>query len=87
MFGYWGKILRINLTTRTSVTEDVPESVWKKLFGGSSFGAKVLLEETPPKVDPLSEENKIIFTTGIWQSAKNPGKLNINIKILLKDKK
>ncbi len=73
MFGYWGKVLRINLTKRTSVTEDVPESVWKKLLGGSAFGAKVLLEETPPKVDPLSEENKIIFATGIWQSAKNPG--------------
>lgn len=73
MFGYWGKVLRIDLTKKDYKIEDVPESVWKKLLGGSAFGAKVVLEETPPKVDPLSAENKIIFAVGAWQSAKNPG--------------
>lgn len=73
MYGYWGKVLRIDLTERKSKVEDIPEEVWQKFVGGSAFGAKVLLEETPPKVDPLSEENKIIFGVGIWQSAKNPG--------------
>lgn len=73
MYGYWGKVLRINLTKRSYKVEDIPESIWKKFIGGSAFGAKILLEETPPKVDPLSEENKIIFAVGIWQSAKNPG--------------
>ncbi|MBN2395384.1 MAG: aldehyde ferredoxin oxidoreductase, partial [Candidatus Atribacteria bacterium] len=73
MYGYWGKILRINLTQKSYHTEEVPENVWKKFVGGSAFGAKVLLEETPPKVDPLSEENKIIFGVGIWQSDKNSG--------------
>jgi len=73
MYGYWGKVLRINLKERSYQVEEVPESVWQKYVGGSAFGAKVLLEETPPKVDPLSEENKIIFAVGLWQSAKNPG--------------
>jgi aldehyde:ferredoxin oxidoreductase len=73
MYGYWGKVLRLNLTTKKYKVEDVPENVWKKFIGGSAFGAKILLEETPAKVDPLSEENKIIFGVGIWQSAKNPG--------------
>ena len=73
MFGYWGKVLRIDLTKRNYKIENVPESVWKKLLGGSAFGAKVLLEETPPNVDPLSAKNKIIFAVGVWQSAKNPG--------------
>jgi aldehyde:ferredoxin oxidoreductase len=73
MYGYWGKVLRLNLTTKKYKVEDVPESVWKKFIGGSAFGAKILLEETPAKVDPLSEENKIIFGVGVWQSAKNPG--------------
>ena len=31
------------------------------------------MEETPPKVDPLSESNKIIFGVGVWQSTKAPG--------------
>ena len=73
MYGYWGKVLRINLSDKSIRTEDVPEQVWKKLVGGSAFGAKVLLEETPPKVDPLSEENKIIFGVGIWQADKGAG--------------
>ena len=73
MYGYWGKVLRINLSKQSYQVEDVPEEVWKKFVGGSAFGAKMLLEETPPKVDPLSEENKIVFAIGIWQSAKNPG--------------
>jgi aldehyde:ferredoxin oxidoreductase len=73
MYGYWGKVLRINLTTKKYKVEDVPESVWKKFIGGSAFGAKILLEETPPKVNPLSKENKIIFGVGVWQSGKTPG--------------
>ncbi|GAB4114077.1 MAG: aldehyde ferredoxin oxidoreductase family protein [Candidatus Caldatribacteriota bacterium] len=73
MYGYWGKVLRVNLSKQSYQVEDVSEEVWKKFVGGSAFGAKVLLEETPPKVDPLSEENKIVFAVGVWQSAKNPG--------------
>ena len=73
MYGYWGKVLRINLTSKTYESESVSESTWKKFVGGSGFGAKVLLEETPPKVDPLSRENKIIFGGGCWQAVKAPG--------------
>ena len=73
MYGYWGKVLRVNLTNSTYVSEEVPENVWKKFVGGSGFGTKVLLEETPPKVDPLSVENKIIFGIGAWQAVKAPG--------------
>ncbi len=73
MYAYWGKVLRVNLTKKSTVIENVPEEVWKKLVGGSAFGAKILLEETPAKVDPLSEENKIIFSVGVWQADKAPG--------------
>jgi aldehyde:ferredoxin oxidoreductase len=71
--GYWGKILRINLTNKTYKIEDVPESTWKKFVGGAGFGAKVLLEEVPPKVDPLTPENKIIFAVGALQALRVPG--------------
>ena len=73
MYGYWGKVLRVNLTTKKYVVEEVPLEVWKQFIGGSGYGAKVLLEETPPKVDPLSPENKIIFAVGAWQSVNAPG--------------
>ena len=73
MYGYWGKVLRVNLSKQIFQVEDVSEEVWIKVIGGSGYGAKVLLEEVPPKIDPLSEENKIIFAVGLWQAAKAPG--------------
>jgi len=73
MYGYWGKVLRVNLSNKSFKVEDVQENVWKKYIGGSGYGAKVLIEETPPKIDPFSEKNKIIFAVGLWQAAKAPG--------------
>jgi aldehyde:ferredoxin oxidoreductase len=64
--GYWGKVLRINLNDRSYRVENVDESIWKKFIGGSGYGTKILIEETKPKIDPLSEENKIIFGVGLW---------------------
>jgi aldehyde:ferredoxin oxidoreductase len=71
--GYWGKVLRVNLTDRTFREEPVGEDVWRRLLGGAGYGAKVLLEETPAKVDPLGPENKIIFGIGCLQSVPAPG--------------
>jgi len=71
--GYWGKVLRINLTDRKIKTEDVPEKIWKQVIGGAGYGAKVLLEETTARVDPLSPENKIIFGVGCYQALRAPG--------------
>jgi len=73
MNGYWGKVLRINLNNKTYQIENISESIWKKFVGGSGFGAKILLEEVPPKIDPLSPENKIIFAVGAMQALKVPG--------------
>jgi len=71
--GYWERVLRVNLTNKTYKIENVPERIWKKFVGGSGFGAKVLLEEVPPKIDPLSPENKIIFAIGAMQALRVPG--------------
>ena len=71
--GYWGNILRINLYSRTYNIEIFNEDDRKKFVGGSGIGSKIILEEVPPKVDPLSEKNKIVFGVGPWQSLKTPG--------------
>ena len=62
--GYAGKILRVNLTDKTTVIEDLPEKVVKDYMGGTGFGLKYLLDEVDPGVDPLSPGNKLIFSTG-----------------------
>ncbi|MCL1812068.1 MAG: aldehyde ferredoxin oxidoreductase family protein [Treponema sp.] len=73
MYGYWQKLLRVNLTDSTFKTEEIDEKSIKLLLGGAALAAKYLLEELPPKVDPLSPENKIIFALGFMQAVNYPG--------------
>ena len=64
MEGY-SKILRVNLTNRTSTVEDIPED-WPRLYGGGrGFAAKLLYDGVPDKCDPFGEDNKVIFCAGV----------------------
>jgi aldehyde:ferredoxin oxidoreductase len=62
--GYAGKILRVNLSTRTSSVEPLKEREVELLLGGRGIAAKYYHDEIAPSVDALSPENKIIFMTG-----------------------
>ena len=64
MYGYHGKIARINLSTGKISVENIDENFAKKWLGTRGFGIHTLLKEIDPKVEPLSEENKIIYSTG-----------------------
>ncbi len=63
MKGYTGKILRINLSDGRVSKEEISEEMRKKFLGGRGFAAKILWEEVSG-VDPLSEGNKVVFSTG-----------------------
>jgi aldehyde:ferredoxin oxidoreductase len=72
MYGYMGKILRINLTTST-ITEEFPdEETLRKYLGGAGLATKILFEETEPGIDPLGPENKLIFMTGPLTGTTSP---------------
>ncbi len=64
MKGFFGKILRINLKTKTSKEETIPDSVYETHLGGKGLGISLLAKENPPGVDPLSPQNKLIFCVG-----------------------
>ncbi|GAW93267.1 aldehyde ferredoxin oxidoreductase family protein [Calderihabitans maritimus] len=64
MNAYAGKILRVNLTTGSIVTEPLPVDKAKAFVGGRGLGGRMLAEEIPAGIDPLGEENKIFFITG-----------------------
>ncbi|MCJ7800221.1 MAG: aldehyde ferredoxin oxidoreductase, partial [Polaromonas sp.] len=58
------KILRVDLTAGT-VTSEPLNMAWAQTYLGSrGLGSKYLVSEVDPKVDPLSEGNKIIWATG-----------------------
>ena len=63
MEGQAGKILRINLSDGGIAKEEISEEMRTKFLGGRGFAAKILWDEVRG-VEPLSEENKIIFSTG-----------------------
>ena len=62
--GYMGNILRINLSTGKTAIEELPEELARLFIGGRGIAAKILFDELKPGIDPLSPENKMIFTTG-----------------------
>ena len=64
MFGYMGKILRVNLTTGTISEEFPDEDTQRKYLGGIGFATKYLFEEVPKGADPFGPDNELIFMTG-----------------------
>jgi aldehyde:ferredoxin oxidoreductase len=68
-FGYSGKILRINLTDRSTQIEEPEEVFYRKYLGGEGFVAHTLLKEVGPGVDPLGPENVLIFAAGMLTGA------------------
>lgn len=62
--GKTGRILRVNLTERTTSVENPPEVFYRTYFGGRALIAYYLLKETDAQTKPLSPENKVIFAAG-----------------------
>lgn len=72
MYGYKGRILRINLKEKTYNVEALDLHMAKKYLGGRGLGTKILLDEIDPMVDPLSPENKIVVVAGPLTGAPVP---------------
>ena len=64
MFGWQGKILRIDLSRGTWRTEALPTYLMQEYIGGRGMSDRILFDEIDPRIDALSPENKLIFSTG-----------------------
>ncbi len=69
---YHKKLLRVNLSERTTKIEDIPEQTLIDYVGGRGLGAKYLYDETPKGTNPLGEENKLYFVTGALNGLNAP---------------
>ena len=72
MYGYHGKILRINLKTQEAKVEALDLELAKKFIGGRGLGTKFMMDEVDPKVDALSPENKLMIVTGPLTGTATP---------------
>ena len=81
MKGYAGKLLRVNLSSGKISKEEISDSMKKDFLGGRGFAAKILWDEVK-HADPLSEKNKLIFSTGplTGQAIPSSGKMIIASK-------
>jgi aldehyde:ferredoxin oxidoreductase len=59
------KLLHVDLGTRTTRVEDIPEPILRRHLGGGGLAAYLLLRDMPAGVDPLGPENLLVFTTSI----------------------
>lgn len=81
MKGYTGRLLRVNLSDGKVSKEAISDSMKENFLGGRGFAIKLLWDEVK-HVDPLSENNKIIFSTGplTGQPLPSSGKMVIASK-------
>ncbi len=59
--GYHCRYLRIDLSSGTSETVELPEEVLRRFIGGSGLGTWILRRESASRVDALSPDAPLIF--------------------------
>ncbi|MCW4032267.1 MAG: aldehyde ferredoxin oxidoreductase family protein [Candidatus Bathyarchaeota archaeon] len=64
MQGWIQKFLRLNLSKNKFIVDKYDGEMAKAFLGGRGFAAKIFWDEIKPEVNPLSPENKLIFSTG-----------------------
>jgi aldehyde:ferredoxin oxidoreductase len=64
MSTYTGYLLRADLSSGSISREAVPRELQKSFIGGRGFGISYLFNEMGPGLDPLGEDNKLIFMPG-----------------------
>ena len=76
MNGFYGRILKIDLTEEIFCIEDIDDKILSRYLGGKGLASYLLYTLNPEKVDPLSPANCLIFATGpvtdsiIWGSSR-----------------
>ena len=76
MYGFYGRILRIDLSEKSYETKDVEEKIYDRYLGGKGLASHLLFELNPAGVDPLHPDNCLIFATGpvtgskVWGSCR-----------------
>ncbi len=64
MFGFYGRMITVDLSTRTYDIESLSDDVLTAGLGGKGLATRLLLERNPVGVEPLSPQNHLIFATG-----------------------
>lgn len=82
MYGWTGKLVRVNLSDKEVTIEKLNMKDAKLYLGGRGLGSKILYDEIDPEIDPLGPDNKLIFMTGPMTGtfAASAGRFNVVAK-------
>lgn len=82
MHGWMGKLLRIDLTTKSIVAAPIESDIWQRFLGGRGFGAYLLWREIGPEIEALDARNLLVFATGplTGTTAATPGRFSVSTK-------
>ena len=58
------QMLRIDLSNRSYRIEEISDKIIRQYIGGRGLGAYLLYNSVPPGIDPLDEQNHLVFTAG-----------------------
>lgn len=72
-YGYNGKVLHVNLSTKVLQVEKPPEQLYRTYMGGSALNLYYLLKYMLPGVDPLGPDNILAISVGITTGAPISG--------------
>jgi aldehyde:ferredoxin oxidoreductase len=64
MYGYRGKILRVDLTNGSTSVTSLDDDMLREFIGGAGLGARLLYDLIDTDTDPLSPENPLLYLTG-----------------------
>ncbi len=64
MKGYMGRILWVDLTSRTIESQPLADDLCEKFIGGYGIGARILVDRIPAGADPMGSDNVLGIITG-----------------------
>lgn len=72
-FGYWNKIVHVDLSKNVVEYESPGDSFYRKYMGGGAIGSYYVTKNVKPGTDAFSPENIIVFSTSVVTGAPVPG--------------
>lgn len=82
MFGYAGKIARINLNDNKIDDYPIKTQDMEMFLGGKSLAAKIIYDSVEGKIEAFSENNLIVITTSPLTGSTSPCSSRFNISTI-----
>jgi len=71
--GYWGKILRVELSSGKVSVDEHDDKFYRTYLGGRGIISHYLMKEVPADCDPLGPDNVLVFAASVLTGIAVPG--------------